>query len=209
MSSATGEHDHGAHHVVQFFDTLESRAAAVARFLQSRALRGDRLLVVVKPEHWVNIRRELDVSGFATAAAETNGRLIVRDVSALLRSMIRHGDPDAAAFESSIGALVRTLSSGHPLSIYGEMVDVLGERGELDAAVALESLWNALASQVPFTLMCGYASAHFVSAPAGARLRQVCEAHGRVRTRPDDPLGRWLLDAANVPFQDDASGTLA
>jgi hypothetical protein len=121
----------------------------------------------------------------------------------------RHGEPDPEAFEASIGALIRTLSTERPLSIYGEMVDVLAERGELDAAVALESLWNALAARGPFTLMCGYASAHFVAPAAGVRLRQVCEAHGHVRTCAVDLLGRWLLNAANVPFQDDASGMLA
>lgn len=184
MSSATGGHDRDAHHVVQFFDTFESRAVAVARFLEARAVLGDHLLVVAKPEHWVNIRRELDVLGFGTAAAETDGRLVVRDAHA-------------------------TLGGERPLSIYGEMVDVLAERGELAAAVALESMWNALAARGPFTLMCGYASAHFVAPAAGVRLRQVCEAHGHVRTGADDLLGRWLLNTANVPFRDDASGMLA
>jgi hypothetical protein len=155
----------------------------------------------------VNIRRELDASGLMTAAAEADGRLVVGDAHALIGLVSRHGKPDAEAFEVSVGALVRKLSAEQPLSIYGEMVDVFGERGELDAAVALEALWNALAARVPFTLMCGYASAHFVPALAGMRLRKVCEAHRHVLTA--DPLGRWLLNAANVPLPDGAPGTPA
>lgn len=196
-------------HFVQLFDTQESRAAAVASFLRERADEGDHLLVAAKPEHWVNIGRELTSRGFDVVDAQKTRRLVFRDVFALLDDVSPDGEPQADAFDRGIGGLVRSLSDGAPLSVYGELVDVLAERNELDAAVTLEGLWNDLAEQSSITLMCGYCSAHFVSQTAERRLRQVCEAHGHVQTRPQDPLGRWLLKGARLEFRDDPSGNAA
>ncbi len=39
---------------------------------------------------------------------------------------------------------------------YGEMVDVLWQRGERDAAIRLEEFWNDLAKLQTFSLLCAY-----------------------------------------------------
>jgi hypothetical protein len=80
------------------------------------------------------------------------------------------------------------------------MVDVLAQRDEVDAAVALEGMWNDLAERTSFRLMCGYSSAHFVSRGAEVRLRDVCRAHTHVRSDESDPLGGWLLQRSRVGF---------
>jgi len=39
---------------------------------------------------------------------------------------------------------------------FGEMVAVLWERDQREAAIELEELWNELLGHHPFSLMCGY-----------------------------------------------------
>jgi hypothetical protein len=100
----------------------------------------------------------------------------------------------------TIGQPVRALAAQGRLSIYGEMVDVLAEREEVDAAIALEAMWNDLAERASFRLLCGYSSAHFVSRRAEVRLRDVCGAHTHVRSDDNDPLAGWLLKRSELGF---------
>ena len=45
--------------------------------------------------------------------------------------------------------------------IFGQMVDVLWQQEEHDAAIRLEMLWNQLAQTKSYSLLCGYAMGHF------------------------------------------------
>jgi hypothetical protein len=80
---------------------------------------------------------------------------------------------------------------------YGEMVDMLAQRGELTEAIALEGLWNNLGERVPFFLLCGYSAAHFVSSSTHRALRDICSSHSGVHRHAQDPLASWLLNSAH------------
>jgi anti-sigma regulatory factor (Ser/Thr protein kinase) len=67
------------------------------------------------------------------------------------------------------------------------MVSLLWDAGEVVAAIELESLWNDLGDEVPFSLYCAYrADSVFASGNTGA-LRQVCELHSSVLQAPVSP----------------------
>jgi anti-sigma regulatory factor (Ser/Thr protein kinase) len=56
-----------------------------------------------------------------------------------------------------IGRRVRAAAeAGRPLTIYGEMVALLWDADNVGAAMALEELWNSLARDVVFSLLCAY-----------------------------------------------------
>lgn len=55
-------------------------------------------------------------------------------------------------------------------------------------------LWNQLGAKASFTLLCGYASAHFGDPRHAAALHRICRAHARADTYPGDLLGAWLLN---------------
>jgi hypothetical protein len=61
--------------------------------------------------------------------------------------------------------------------IFGQMVDVLWQRGERNAAIQLEVLWNELAQTEAFSLLCGYAVGHFYK---HAAFEQVCAQHSHI-----------------------------
>jgi len=176
-------------------------SAAAAAFLADAHRAGDTLLIVARDANWINIHRILTARGVDVAAETRNGRLVAMNAATKLAELSRNGMPDAGAFDLAIGQPVREFAARGPLTIYGEMVDVLAQVDEVDAAIALEEMWNDLAERVSFRLMCGYSSAHFVSRRAEVRLRDVCRAHTHVRSDDSDPLGGWLLQRSRVGFE--------
>ncbi len=187
-------------HICQFFDTDDSRAEAVAAFLAAGLRNREHVMVVARPVHWAAVRERLIAARIAVDRQIAHGRIIVKDAMNTLRRISPHGEPDAAAFESDVAIAVRGLCELGPFRVYGEMVDILAQRGDFEDAVALERLWNDLGRGVPFTLLCGYSAAHFVATPAHRSLREICAAHGDVRRADGDTLAAWLLTAAHHPM---------
>ena len=100
-----------------------------------------------------------------------------------------------------MGTAVATLAAaGARVRAYGEMVDMLAQRGDLTEAIKLEHLWNRLGERTPFFLLCGYSAAHFVTTSTHRALREICSAHSGVHRHAQDPLANWLLTSAhNAP----------
>jgi len=184
-------------HVAQFFDSDESRAEGVARFLAEGVRLHEPLLVVAHPSHSAAVVGCLESAGVPTDMLIADGRLLVEDGGELLLRISHHGMPEAGRFQDNIGRLVAGLSAlGHP-RVYGEIVDLLAQRGDLADAIRLEGLWNALAARVPMSLMCGYAAAHFVPESTHRHLRNICETHASVHSDAQDSLAAWLLKTAH------------
>jgi hypothetical protein len=195
---------HGAivsEHIVQFFDSDESRAECVAQFLADGIRLGEPAIVVAKPSNWAAVSEQLENLKVPVQTAIDDGMLVIRDAADTLRRLSRHGVPDADAFEAIVGKAVAGLAQrGTRVRAYGEMVDMLAQRGELAEAIKLEHLWNALGARVPFFLMCGYSAAHFVATATHRALREICGAHSAVHRHAQDPLATWLLNSAhNAP----------
>ena len=188
-------------HIVQFFDSDESRAECVAQFLADGIRLREPAIVVAKPSNWAAVAEQLGVLGIPVQTAIDDGMLVVRDATDTLRRLCRHGVPDADAFETIVGKPVAAMAQrGTRVRAYGEMVDILAQRGELAEAIKLEHLWNALGERVPFFLMCGYSAAHFVATATHRALREICGAHTAVHRHAQDPLATWLLNSAhNAP----------
>ena len=186
-------------HVVQLFDDIDSRADALARFVTEGIAAGDVLLVVVPTDHWNAAAKRLRASDIAIEPLIESGRVTVLGALETLKRFERAGALDARAFDRTVGALVRELSSrGAPLRICGEMVDVLASRGEFDNAQQLEALWNELHARVPFTLFCAYSAVNFGDPRSARALRTICHAHSHVEADHQDVLGSYLLAAYGV-----------
>lgn len=193
--------DVSSEHVVQLFDTPESRSAAVGSFLAEGYLSGEPLLVVVSSSHWSRIKRQMEELGCAVEPGITDGRITALDAAATLAAFTDDGNLDAGKFEARVGEIVRRLSTradGRRLRIYGEMVDLLVRDGSFDGAHELEELWCALSERTALTLFCAYTSSHFGDPRNTSRLERICRLHDRVLSDPDDLLGSWLVSEART-----------
>jgi MEDS: MEthanogen/methylotroph, DcmR Sensory domain len=182
-------------HVVQLFDTTDSLANVVSAFLSEGWLAGDQLLIVAKPANWLRTSERLERRGCPVAAGLKEGRITVLDAATTLARINRHGSIDRQLFFDHIGSLVgRLVSASHAaVRVYGEMVELLAEEGDLRGAQQLEHLWNELAERQPFVLLCGYNAAHFTDPGVLPALKAICTAHTRVQKNTSDMLGNWLV----------------
>ncbi len=176
-------------HSVQFFDDLQSRSATVASFLHDGLDDGATLLIVETKEHWQATARLLALERVPIEAAAQSGQLTVLDASDAVALVGGADGPDSERFDRSVGALARQLASRtRSLRVYGEVVDVLAERGDLEAALRLEALWNALIVRVPMVLLCGYSAAHFSDPERAEDFQRICGAHSHRRLSTGDAI---------------------
>src|SRR5581483_9127425 len=143
-------------HVVQFYEREGELVDSVAPYLLSSLRTGGTAVVIATEAHRRDFDAALRHAGFDAAAAIAAGSLVVLDAADTLATFVIDGRPDADRFDAVIGSLVRDLACIGPVSAYGEMVAVLWDQGQIGAAVELESLWNSLADDLPFSLLCAY-----------------------------------------------------
>ena len=139
-------------HSVHFYEADSGVVTAVAGEFERAIAGGERMLLVATSDHRAGIEAELQRRG----ARLDQHPYHAFDAAETLQSLLHHGAPDRQRFHEVVGTLVTKLAAEGPLSIYGEMVNLLWERGDVMAAMRLEGLWNELAAVTEFSLLCGY-----------------------------------------------------
>jgi hypothetical protein len=183
-----------ARHWVQFFDDAQSRSETVASFLHDGLDDGATLLIVETKKHWQATARLLALQRVPIEAAAQSGQLTVLDAGDAVSLVGGADGPGSERFDRSVGALVRQLASrARSLRVYGEVVDVLAERGDLEAALRLEALWNALIVQVPMVLLCGYSAARYIDPERAEDFQRICGAHSHRRLSTGDAIATQQL----------------
>jgi len=161
-----GKHDH----FVQLYTETEVLAGAVAEYVDTGLSRGEAAVLIATPEH--------RAAFLARLGSVDERRLRILDAEETLASFMANGMPQWKAFHQVVGGLIAELRLQYPtVRAYGEMVDVLWQRGERDAAVRLEEYWNELGRLQTFSLFCAYRMDPLDSQSYGGPLECVCKTH--------------------------------
>ena len=185
-------------HGVHLFDTPESLASTVTSFFIEGYKAGGNLLIVAKPNHRAAILSALQRAGCFPDDTSVRQRLVALDASEVLNQITRHGVVDRRLFDSCVAPLVEKLAATGKLWIYGEIVELFAEQQDFAGAIRLEEMWNDLSARVPFTLLCGYSSAHFAPPSSKNALRDICGTHTHAAATTADTLGQWLLATSQI-----------
>jgi hypothetical protein len=79
-----------------------------------------------------------------------------------LERFMEDGRPSPARFHALLAQLLqRARGDGRPVRAFGEMVVVLWRKGQRDAALQLEQLWDQACARGALTLLCAYPLAGF------------------------------------------------
>jgi hypothetical protein len=144
-------------HAVAFYDHDADLIATLAGFVGDGLRLDETVLVVATPVHRAALTQVLAQRGLHVDALQAAGRLAVLDAAELLQSLLVGGSPASAAFAAHVGRLLdRAAADGRPVRVFGEMVALLWARGDVVAALELEALWNELARERRFLLLCAY-----------------------------------------------------
>ena len=171
------------HHAVQFYGCDDVLLQTVAGFLAGGLSAGQPAVVIATASHRAAILEELRHRLIDVTAARRIGDLVLLDANEVLATFMRDDLPDAGAFRYAVGGVLRQAIGGRTTATpraYGEMVDVLWKRGNEEAAISLEVLWNELAATHRFELLCGYSIGNFYK--QASSFERICEQHTHVMT---------------------------
>jgi hypothetical protein len=168
----------GGDHFVQLYRDEVFLCETVATYAGTGLRNGEGVVLIAIPSHRAAFSRRLDAEGLRVADAIERGQLILLDAEETLARFTTAGMPDWQAFHAVIGGMIANTRLEYPkVRAYGEMVDVLWQRGERDAAIRLEEFWNDLAKLQPFSLLCAYYMDNFDAAAYEGPLECVCKVH--------------------------------
>jgi hypothetical protein len=134
-------------HFVHLYQETRFLADAVADYLGESLSAGGAAIVIATPTHRAAFLERLHAE-----PALRDDRLKLLDAEQTLAGLITDGMPHWQPFQETLGAMVAELCARHPaVRAYGEMVDLLWQKGRRDAALRLESYWNELGTRSRFS----------------------------------------------------------
>jgi hypothetical protein len=187
--------DHGAH----VYGDVGELAQSAGAYLATGFDRGEPAVVIATREHWSRFAERLATCGWGEAEIEGQGLLSFADAEEILAAVMVDGAPSAERFEQVVGGLMDQLEERFPgrrIRAYGELVDLLCQRGDAKSAAALEYLWNDYAKCRDFSLLCAYRLDLFDRATQVSVLPDICRAHSHVRPGEDPARLQRAVDSA-------------
>ena len=151
-------------HIVQLYQDQEFLNRAVCRFAASAIANGEGVILVPTEAHWDAFRPRLEAEGVDTKAAQESGQLSVVDADELLPQFMRDAMPDAPIFLGLAADVIgRARDGGRYKRVrwWGEMVNVLWERGDVAASMELEDQFHHLAQEHEIAIFCSFVMDNF------------------------------------------------
>jgi hypothetical protein len=167
-------------HAVYFYEDDAFLIDNVARFVKTGLARQETVIVVATEEHRIDLRARLMEEDVIGLASPTDARYVTLDAASTLALFMLNDWPDERLFLKVIGQIIASSAHETPVRIYGEMVAVLWAGGKHRAAIRLEELWNRLAQERDFSLLCGYPASTVADQEVCSALARVCDCHSQV-----------------------------
>jgi PAS domain S-box-containing protein len=168
-------------HDVQFYDSDEFLCSSVATFMAEGIRAGQPIVIIATEAHRCEFEARLRAIR-VDAGDPTVAEITWLDARDTLAAFMEGNRPNPELFHSTIGRVFDKIMSSRQYLVvraYGEMVDLLWKDGNVEGAIALEDLWNALSVKYSFNLLCAYAMGNFFKETHSHSFRRICEAHGR------------------------------
>jgi hypothetical protein len=151
-------------HVVQLYQDQDFLNRAVCRFAGAALANGEGIILVPTLTHWNGIRPRLEAEGVDVEAARQRGQLTIVDADELLPRFMRDAMPDSPMFlglAAEVIARARADGTYSKVRWWGEMVNVLWERGDVTASMHLEDLFDQLAHKHDIAIFCSFLMDNF------------------------------------------------
>ena len=151
-------------HIVQLYQDEKFLSRAVCRFAVSAINHGEGVILVPTSAHWNALRPRLEAEGVNIKAAQARGQLTVVDADQLLPGFMRDAMPDAPLFLGLAAETIARARGGDRFTKvrwWGEMVNVLWERGDVAASMGLEDLFHKLAHDHEIAIFCSFLMDNF------------------------------------------------
>lgn len=175
----THHHTHSVHFYEDDVCFLSRSSDLIAAALNE----GAAVVVIATKEHREGLARRLRADGVDVARVAREKRYVSLDASDTLSKFLVDDVPVPTRFFDSMQGIFAQadLADGHrQILVLGEMVSLLWEEGNSEAAIRLEQLWNDLAKKRAFSLRCAYPMGGFSREEHGNQLLTICAEHSQV-----------------------------
>jgi len=145
-------------HAVQFRGSDHSWLDGVASVLSTALRRGDLVANILIGSNRDALAVRMHEKGWNVADLRAQGRYLNFEAEETATQVMGGLTPDIAAIAELVASLdrARVASDASHLTIVGEGVNVLCRRGNPEAALALERLWDELTRPLPILTICSY-----------------------------------------------------
>jgi len=172
-------------HSVQFYDGSSALIERLRSVTTGAVQIGNSVLIVATPEHRTELINKLEQWDVDIRSAARDGRFVMCDAEETLATFMDGDRPDPERFLTTVGKLVddaKAAARGKEkgLMAFGEMVALLWQRGQKQAAIELERLWNLLLRDRPLHLHCAYPRRFFNGDRDAAAYQLVCGTHTHI-----------------------------
>lgn len=151
-------------HIVQLYQDDEFLNQAVCCFTGAGLANGDSVILAPTGDHWKPMRAQLEAKGVDVQLAQERGQLMVVDAQEFLPRIMRNAMPDTAVFNDVVGDVIDDARAGgryERVRIWGELVDVLWERGDVAASMSLEDLFDQVGKKRELSTFCSFRMDNF------------------------------------------------
>jgi len=170
-------------HIVQLYQDQQFLNRAVCRFAAAAIANGEGVILVPTAEHWQAFCPRLEAEGVDISEAQARGQLTVVDADELLPSFMRNAMPNAPVFLGLAGeTIARARGAGRYPKVrwWGEMVNILWERGDVAASMNLEDLFDQLADEQEIAIFCSFVMDNFNGEVQSRLLPRLGENHSHL-----------------------------
>jgi len=143
----------GSEHVAAFFRTDDFLRGRVAAFAAEGLAAGEQVILLATHEHAEIVTARLDETGLSVRRAVDENRLLLLDANQVLDGITMDGVTSVNGFRAALG---RFIEPAVRQRVYGELVSLLVQRGEVAAALEIERLGHELAHARNVAVLCGY-----------------------------------------------------
>ncbi|MGH9514074.1 MAG: MEDS domain-containing protein [Terriglobales bacterium] len=170
-------------HIVQLYQDQQFLNRAVCRFAAAAIANGEGIILVPTVAHWDAFRPRLESEGVDVKAAEKRGQLTIVDADNLLPTFMRDGIPDSPVFlglAQNVISQARGNGNYKKVRWWGEMVNILWERGEVAASMQLEDQFDQLAHEQDIAIFCSFLMDNFDGDVHARMLPRLGENHSHL-----------------------------
>lgn len=199
-------------HIVQLYQDQQFLNRAVCRFAAAAIANGEGVILVPTTAHWDAFRPRLEAEGVDIQAAQDTGQLTVVDADHLLPQFMRDAMPDAPVFLGLAADVIdKARSNGRFPRVrwWGEMVNILWERGDVAASMDLEDQFHRLSHEHEIAIFCSFVMDNFNGDVQTRMLPRLGQNHSHLIPVEDYArLERAVADALRETVGDDEARVL-
>jgi hypothetical protein len=151
-------------HIVQLYQDQDFLNRAVCRFARAGLANGESVILVSTLPHWDGFGARLESEGVDVESAQDRGQLTVVDADELLPCFMGDAMPDPRVFPGVFGDVLGQARAGgsyQRVRVWGEMVNVLWERGDVAASMNLEDQFDQLGKKSDIAIFCWFLMDNF------------------------------------------------